>query len=83
MMQFPETLKTRYRFADFLFYTCLLAVPLLTAILAILKHSVLGAVVFGALAVVVTALLLKFYCTRCPHYTREGKRLKCLFFWGL
>jgi hypothetical protein len=29
------------------------------------------------------ALVLKFYCTRCPHYTREGNTVKCLFIWGL
>jgi len=76
-------LKTRYSFSDFLFYICLLAVPVFTAILAIFKHSNGGAVAFGVLAVGVNVLLLKFFCTRCPHYAREGKYLKCIFFWGL
>ncbi|MBU0985844.1 MAG: hypothetical protein KKH68_01215 [Proteobacteria bacterium] len=83
MIHSPKELKTRYSFSDFLFYTCLLAVPVITAIIAILKNSVGWTIVFIVLAVGTTALILRFYCTRCPHYTREGKILKCIFFWGV
>lgn len=76
-------LKTRYSFSDFLFYMCLLAVPFVTAALSILRNSVWWTMAYIGLAVGATALILKFYCTRCPHYTREGKYLKCIFFWGL
>ena len=76
-------LKTRYAFSDYLFYTCLLSVPSITALLAIFKHSVWWTIAYVVLAVGITTLLLKFYCTRCPHYTREGKTLRCIFFWGL
>jgi Flp pilus assembly protein TadB len=76
-------LKTGYSFSDFLFYICLLLVPTITALLAILKYSMWWAIAFGVLALGVTVLILRFYCTRCPHYTREGQTLKCIFFWGL
>lgn len=83
MIHSQDELKTRYKFSDFLFYICLLSVPFITAVLTILKNSVWWTIVFIGLAVGVTALILRFYCTRCPHYTREGKILKCIFFWGL
>ena len=76
-------LKNRYRFSDFIFYTVLLAVPMITAVIGILDHSVWWTAVFAVLAVGMTTLIIKFFCTRCPHYTREGKTLKCIFFWGL
>jgi hypothetical protein len=75
-------LKTAYRLGDFLFYTCLLAVPVVTAVAAILRHSALWAIVFLLFSAGVAVLLLKFFCTRCPHYIRQGKTLKCIFFWG-
>lgn len=76
-------LKTTYSFKDFLFYITLTIVPLLTACLAIARHSVEWAVLYILLAVCMFALVLRFYCTRCPHYTRGGGHLKCLFVWGL
>jgi hypothetical protein len=78
-----KSLKTAYRLGDFLFYTCLLAVPVVTAVAAILRHSGLWAVVFLLFSAGVAVLLLRFFCTRCPHYTRQGKTLRCIFFWGL
>jgi len=83
MTRSQEALRSRYRFSDFLFYTCLLAVPVLTAVLAILRQSVGWMVVYLVLAVAACVLLLKFFCSRCPHYTRQGKSLKCIFFWGM
>lgn len=83
MIHSQNELKTRYSFSDFLFYICLLSVPFVTAVLSILKNSVWWTIAFIGLAVGITALILRFYCTRCPHYTREGKNLKCIFFWGL
>lgn len=83
MIHSAEELKTCYRFSDFLFYTCLLSVPLITAVLAILRYSVGWTIVYLVLAVAASVLLLKFFCSRCPHYTREEKRLKCIFFWEM
>ena len=75
-------LRERYGFKDFLFYTCLLAVPIFTAILAIFRHSVGWGILYILLAGVLTGCILKFYCAHCPHYTRDEKRLNCMFFWG-
>jgi hypothetical protein len=75
-------LKTRYQFSDFLFYIVLLSVPLVTAILAIVKNSPWWTIVFIGLCAGSTAIILRFYCTRCPHYTRDEKNLRCIFFWG-
>ncbi|MBU0698748.1 MAG: hypothetical protein ABIK98_00115 [Pseudomonadota bacterium] len=83
MIHSHDALKLRYSFSDFLFYICLLSVPVITAVLAIYKNSVWWTIAFAGLFVSVTALILRFYCTRCPHYTREGKTLTCIFFWGL
>ena len=76
-------LRTRYRFRDFLRYTCLLAVPILTAILAIFRHSRFWTVAYVVIAAIMTILILRHYCTHCPHYTRDDGPLKCIFFWGL
>lgn len=39
-------LKYYYSFSDFLFYIALLAIPVITAIVAILDKSIAGAVIF-------------------------------------
>ena len=83
MIHSEQQLKKRYSFKDFLFFNGLAAVPIVTAIIAIGRHSVQWTVLYILFALGVLALVLKFYCARCPHYTREGNRLKCLLFWGL
>jgi hypothetical protein len=83
MSQSEHRLKKNYSFKDFLFYISLTAVPVLTAWLAVARHSMEWAVFYILFAICMFALVLKFYCTRCPHYTRSGNHLKCLFVWGL
>jgi hypothetical protein len=78
-----ETLRERYRFGDYLYYTTLLAVPLLTALVAIGGQSVRWAAAYLVLTAGLAALVLKFYCSRCPHYARDTSTLTCAFFWGL
>jgi hypothetical protein len=75
-------LKKTYTFTDFLFYVCLMAVPLLIALLAIGRHSLGWVSVYVIVSGGMAALAMKYFCTRCPHYTREGKRLRCIFFWN-
>jgi hypothetical protein len=75
-------LKKEYTFGDYLFYMCLLAVPVLTAAAAVTRHSPAWTVLYLVFSAGMAALMLKFFCTRCPHYTREGSRLKCIFFWN-
>ena len=83
MIHFRKELKTHYSISDFLFHIFLLSVPLVTAVLSIVKESVLWTIVFAGLGAGITVIILRFYCTHCPHYTREGKYLRCIFFWGL
>jgi hypothetical protein len=78
-----EQLRTRYQFRDFLFYTALFAVPPVTALLAISRASAGWLLVYLAVCLAMVAVILKFFCTRCPHYTRGNGKLKCVFFWGL
>jgi uncharacterized membrane protein YuzA (DUF378 family) len=79
----PQALRQRYTFSDFLFYIGLLAVPVLTALLGIGSRSRWGLLLYILLAGLAVALVMKFYCSRCPHYTREDKLLRCIFFWNL
>jgi hypothetical protein len=76
-------LKYRYSFSDFLFYIALLAIPVITAIVAILDKSIAGTVIFFLILMASIPIILRFFCTHCPHYCRDEKTLKCIFFWGL
>ena len=76
-------LKYNYSFSDFLFYIALLAIPVITAIVAILDKSIAGVVIFFLILLASIPVMLRFFCTHCPHYCRDEKTLKCIFFWGL
>jgi hypothetical protein len=78
-----KELRERYTFFDFLFYTCLLAVPLLTAAVGIARNTLGGLLVYILLILAAVVLVLKFFCSRCPHYTRKDKLLRCIFFWNM
>ncbi|MFH1156718.1 MAG: hypothetical protein V1793_23185 [Pseudomonadota bacterium] len=82
MIQSPQDLKHHYRFSDFLYYVCLLLVPVITAFTAIIGLSTRGAVLYAVLGLGLIPVLLRFFCSRCPHYCRDEKTLKCIFFWG-
>ena len=83
MCETESRLKKRHKFLDFLYWNLVASVPLITACIAIGKISILGLILYLTAGLLLIIVLLKFYCTRCPHYTREGKRLKCIFFWGM
>ena len=83
MIHSGQQLKQQYSFKDFIFFITLAAVPVLTAFLAISQHSVKWSIVYLFFAVGMLALVLKYYCSHCPHYNREGRFIKCLFIWGL
>jgi len=83
MTHSAKPLRKRYQFGDFVFYCALFAVPLVTALLAIWKDSSGWLVAYLAVCLAMVAVILKFFCTRCPHYTRDEKTLQCIFFWGL
>lgn len=83
MMAPTEPLKTRHRLTDYLYWNLMLAIPVFTAALSIYHHSIFWLVVYLLLLGVTVTLILRFFCTRCPHYNREDRTLKCMFFWGL
>jgi hypothetical protein len=76
-------LRENYAFSDFLYYTALTAVPFFTAFYAIFKHSTAWLGLYILLCLLSTTIIYRYYCTHCPHYTREGKTTKCMFFWWM
>jgi len=76
-------LRERYTFIDFLYYITLLTVPIFTAFYAISNNSIGGLIFYIILCIAATAVIYRFYCSHCPHYTREGRTTRCIFFWGL
>ena len=75
--------KEMHGFSDWLFWTMMLAVPVATGLLAVFKHSTWWFVGYIAVIVAMIVALMRFFCTHCPHYLREEKTLKCMFFWGM
>ena len=83
-MNQPETtLKTQHKFSDFLYWNSVLAVPFVTACIAIFKTSILWLIFYIAICIVLTTVIYRFYCTHCPHYTQSKNTTKCMFFWGI
>jgi len=76
-------LKTRHKFLDFLYWNLVVSVPLITACIAIGTHSILGLILYLIAGILLATVLLKFYCTHCPHYIQSANTLKCMFFWGI
>jgi len=76
-------LKYRYSFPDYLYYSALLAIPVVTAFTALLDRSGAAALVYLLILLGSVPVMLRFFCTHCPHYCREETTLKCIFFWGL
>lgn len=76
-------LRERYTFIDFLYYITLLAVPAFTAFYAVANHSRVWMIFYLVLCLAAGIVILRFYCTHCPHYTRESRTIRCIFMWGI
>ena len=83
MCETESRLKKRHKFLDFLYWNLVASVPLITACIAIGKNSILGLILYLTAGLLLVIVLLKFYCTHCPHYIQSAKTLKCMFFWGI
>jgi hypothetical protein len=59
------------------------AIPLVTGGLAIYGRSSGWLAAYVVSAVGFLGLIYRFFCTHCPHYTREGRTTQCMFFWGM
>jgi len=75
-------LKNRHRFVDFLYWYLVISVPFITACAAILEHSASWFIIYIIAGFGGVITIYKFYCTHCPHYTRNTGTTKCMFFWG-
>ena len=75
--------KKRHRFQDFLYWNLVVAVLVITAIIAIGEMSIAGLVVFLLLLCLMVGLIYRFFCTHCPHYIQSKKGTRCMFFWGM
>lgn len=78
-----DLLKTHHTFLDFLYWNLVIAVPFVTACVAIARHSIVWLIGYIILCILLTVVILRFYCTHCPHYLRKSNKLKCMFFWGI
>lgn len=76
-------LRQRYEFSDFLYYSALVCLPFFTACYAISHRSAGWTVFYILLSLIAAALVYRHYCSHCPHYNREGKTTRCMFFWGM
>ncbi len=83
MTHHKDQLKRNHTFLDFLYWNLVIAVPFFTACAAIARHSMVWLVGYIICCVLLAIVLLRFYCTHCPHYLRDGTKLKCMFFWAV
>lgn len=76
-------LRQRYSFKDFLYFSSVGAIPFVTACYAVLNRSVPWFFFYLFLSLAAFLLLYRYFCSHCPHYTREGKTTRCIFLWGM
>ena len=76
-------LKTHHTFLDFLYWNLVFSVPFITACIAIARNSIVWLIAYVICFILLFAVIIRFYCTHCPHYKQGSKTLKCMFFWGI
>ena len=74
-------LKREYRLRDWIYWQLLLALPIVTALIGIGKQTIGGLVFYLILFAGGVGLIMRSFCTHCPHYTRGQSTFSCLFFW--
>jgi hypothetical protein len=73
-------LKVSHRPADCFYWNMFSIVPVVTAGMAILKHSVTWTIVYILLTILTFAVAVyRFFCTHCPHYIQSDQKVSCLF----
>lgn len=83
MKENKPQLKTHHTFFDFLYWNLVVAVPLITACIAILKNSFVWFIFYIIVCIFLVILIYRFYCTHCPHYIQGADTTKCMFFWKI
>ena len=83
MSENQTLLKKKHTFKDFLYWNLFIAIPIVTACIAILKESVAWLIIYIVVSIFLFAVIYRFYCTHCPHYIQGGQSTTCMFFWGI
>lgn len=77
------SLKAKHEFKDFLYWNFITLVLLSSAGIAIGIYSTKWLLAYIFLVFFHFYMLeQRFFCTHCPYYSRNGKRLKCMMNWG-
>ncbi len=76
-------LKEHHRFLDWAYWNLFAALPVLIATIGVARVSIWGVIFLILVAAILVGLIYRFFCTHCPHYSRDEKRLHCMFFWGI
>jgi len=76
-------LKEKHTFSDFLYWTLVLAVPLVAAAVAMFRASVVWFIAYLIVGAGLITVVMRVFCSHCPHYTTGGRTLRCMFFWGV
>ena len=83
MEPLDNRIKKQHRFQDYLYWNLVLAVPLVTAVIAIANHSLAGLIGFLLIIALMAGIIYRFFCTHCPHYIQGQQSTRCMFFWGM
>ena len=78
-----DQLKRKHRFGDYVYWHLFFLIHVVAGFVAIVKHSPGWAITYVIAGICLVALIYRFQCTHCPHYTADTKRTKCMFLWGV
>ncbi len=78
----PSCLKEKHTFLDYLYWTLALSVPLVTAAIAMFQASVAWFIAYLVAAAAILLVIMRVFCSHCPHYTTGERTVRCMFFWG-
>ena len=79
-----DQLVKRHRGSDCLYWNLFLALPFISACIAIGRVSILWLIGYIALTLLILAVVIfRFFCTHCPHYVQAEKKVQCMFIWGV
>ena len=81
---YEDQLKTKHGLYDCVYWCLFLAMPIITACVAISKSSMLWMAAYILASVIFFAVVVfKFFCTHCPHYLQGEKTVNCMFIRGV
>ena len=76
-------LKEKHTFGDFLYWVLVLSVPLVTAAIAMFQASPAWFILYLIAAAGLGLIVMRVFCSHCPHYTTGSKTLRCMFLWRI